>query len=163
MKTITTALLATVAMACVTPPMPDLPNTQPSDAILLDGQWRGEFRSDDGQRFGDMSFSLQVRNDTARGDVLLLPMEYTPVPAGVSVPLRAEARAPVDAAANFVSVREGVFVGTMPSYFDSRRLTTVQLTFFGRLTRWDVMEGTYVVLGPSRVEERGTWRVIRGN
>jgi hypothetical protein len=36
------------------------------------------------------------------------------------------------------------------------------MTFVGRLRSWDVLEGTYVTLGTgARVEERGTWRVVR--
>ena len=54
--------------------------------------------------------------------------------------------------------------GVVPAFFDADRLTVVQMTFVGRLRSWDVLEGTYVTLSTgARVEERGTWRVVRGN
>jgi hypothetical protein len=35
--------------------------------------------------------------------------------------------------------------------------------FVGQMRSWNVIEGTYVALGPSlRIEEVGTWRVVRG-
>jgi hypothetical protein len=63
----------------------------------------------------------------------------------------------------FVSVTDGVIAGVMPPYFDADRLTVVQMTLVGRMRSWNVIEGTYVTLGTNlSVQERGTWRVVRG-
>jgi hypothetical protein len=162
MRKIVLALTAMSTLACVTLPRPASIANRPTDVLLLEGEWRGEFTSDDGQRGGTIAFQLAVNNDSARGPAVLKPVAYVSTPAGASAPVRTEARATVNTPMRFVSVTDGVVAGTMPAFFDADRLTIVQMTFVGRMRSWNIIEGTYVTLGTgARVEERGTWRVMR--
>lgn len=163
MRRIVLALLAVSAMACVSLPRPTSYLNRPTDALLLEGEWRGEFGSLDGQRGGSLTFALEVRNDTARGPAVLVPVAYLAAQTGASAPMRPEARSILRSPVQFVSVTDGVVTGVVPAFFDTERLTTVQMTFVGRMRSWNVIEGTYVTLGANlRIEELGTWRVVRG-
>jgi hypothetical protein len=78
--------------------------------------------------------------------------------------MRAEAGSAVRSPMYFVSVTDGVVTGVIPTFFDVDRMALVQMTFVGRLRSWNVIEGTYVILGTNlRVQERGSWRVVRGH
>lgn len=162
MKGILLSLVAISTLACVTLPRPIPVADRPTDVLMLGGEWRGDFTSEDGQRGGTIAFILEVNNDTAQGSALLKPVAYLPALAGASAPMRTEARTIVESPMHFVSVTDGVVAGVVPAFFDADRLTVVQMTFVGRLRSWDVLEGTYVTLSTgARVEERGTWRVVR--
>jgi hypothetical protein len=159
MRRIFSALLAVSAMACVSLPRPTSFANRPMDALLLEGGWSGQFNSGDGQRWGSIAFVLNVRNDTASGPAELRPVAF--VQTG-SAPARAEARAALRSPMRFVAVTDGVVAGVVPAFFDVDRMGMVQMTFIGRMRSWNVIEGTYVTLGTNlRVEERGTWRVVR--
>lgn len=162
MKATVLALAAVSTLACVTLPRPVSMANRATDVLLLEGEWRGEFTSDDGQRGGTIAFQLVAKNDSARGHAVVKPVAYVPTPSGISAPMRIEARTTVNSPMHFVSVTDGVVAGTMPAFLDADRLTIVQMTFVGRMRNWNVIEGTYVTLGTSaRVEERGIWRVMR--
>ena len=164
MRRILLSLVAMSTLACATLPRPIPVANGPTDVLMLGGPWRGDFTSEDGQRGGTIAFVLEVSNDTARGPAVLRPVAYVPAPAGASAPMRMEARTIVESPVHFVSVRDGVVAGVVPAFFDADRLTVVQMTFVGRMRSWDILEGTYVTLATgARVEERGTWRVVRGN
>ena len=159
MKRIFSAFLAVSAMACVSLPRPTSVANRPMDALLLEGEWSGQFNSEDGQRGGNLAFVLNVRNDTASGPAVLGPVAFTQ--AG-SAPVRAEARAALRSPMRFVTVTDGVVAGVMPAFFDVDRMGMVQMTFVGRMRSWNVIEGTYVTIGTNlRIEERGSWRVVR--
>lgn len=162
MKRIVLALLAVSAMACVSLPRPVSVGDRPNDALLLAGDWRGVFTSEDGLRGGTMTLVLAVNNDTARGEAILRPATSVGQ-TDATAPARADAGAILRSSMHFVSVSDGVVAGSVPPYFDAERLTVVQMTFVGRMRSWNVIEGTYVTLGANlQVEERGTWRVVRG-
>lgn len=163
MRSMAITLLAASAMACVALPPSMSYTNRPTDAVLLGGDWRGDFSSEDGQRSGSIVLTLAVKNDTARGQALLMPVVYVAAEAGASVPMRAETSPIIQSSMHFVSVTDGVVTGVTPVFFDAARLTMVQMTFVGRLRSWNLIEGTYVALGPNlRIEERGIWRVVRG-
>lgn len=163
MRRIALTLIATSAMACVSLPARAPYMDGPTDAFLLEGQWQGDFGTLDGQRGGSITFALEVKNDTARGPAVLAPVVYVAAPEGASVPMRAEARSVLRSPIQFVSVTDGVVTGVVPVFFDTERLVPVQMMFIGRMRSWNVIEGTYVSLGPDlRIEEWGTWRVVRG-
>ena len=162
MRRIFLSLAALSTVACVALPRPISVAHRPTDVLMLGGEWRGEFTSEDGLRGGTIAFNLEVDQDTARGPAILRPVAYLPALTGASAPMRTEARTTVESPMHFVSVTDGVVAGVMPAFFDADRLTVVQMAFVGRMRSWDVLEGTYVTLGTSaRVEERGTWRVLR--
>lgn len=162
MKRIVLALIAVSAMACVSLPRPVSVADRPNDALLLAGDWRGVFSSENGLRGGTMTLALAVNNDTARGEAILRPATYV-AQTEATAPVRADAGAILRSSMHFVSVSDGVVAGVVPPYFDAERLTVVQMTFVGKMRSWNVIEGTYVTLGANlQVEERGTWRVVRG-
>lgn len=161
MRTFALTLLTASAMACVALPRPVSVANRPTDALLLEGAWRGQFSSEDGQRGGSITFALAVRNDTASGQAVLVPVAYVPAQPG-SAPVRAEPLTTLRSPMHFVSVADGVVAGVVPAFFDADRMGVVQMTFVGRMRSWNVIEGTYVTLGTNlRIEERGTWRVVR--
>ncbi len=162
MRRILLSLVAMSTLACVTLPRPIPVAHRPTDVLMLGGEWRGNYTSEDGQRGGTIAFVLEVNNDTARGRAVLEPVAYLPTLGGASAPMRTEARTTVESPMHFVSVTDGIVAGVVPAFFDADRLTVVHMMFVGRMRSWDVLEGTYVTLGTSaRVEERGTWRVVR--
>jgi hypothetical protein len=157
-------LLALSALACIPLPARVPVTNRPTDVLLLEGEWRGEFTSEDGQRGGSITFALRVRNDTARGPAVLTLVAYPPAEAGASAPVRAEVRSTLRSPIHFVNVTDGVVTGVVPAFLDADRLTMVQMTLVGRMRSWNVIEGTYLTLSTDlRVEERGSWRVVRGN
>jgi hypothetical protein len=154
------ALTAAFALACVSLPDPDLTTARPTDAILLDGEWIGDFTSIDGTVGGTLELRLGVSNDSARGQAVIAPVVYPEV--GVSAPARPQTRPSRRSLVSFVSVTDGVVTGTLPPYFDPDVGGVVQMTLVGRLRSWNVIEGSFVVLGTNlTVVQAGTWRVVR--
>ena len=163
MRTFLSAIVAVSVAACVSLPREAPVASGPTDAVLLEGEWSGEFNSEDGRRGGGIAFALDVKNDTAVGRAVLRPVVYLAAEAGASVPSRTETRPELRMPMYFVSTAESVVTGVMPAYFDVERMGVVQTTFVGQMRSWNVIEGTYFTLGPNlRIEERGTWRVVRG-
>ena len=162
MRTFLSAIVAVSVAACVSLPRGTPVANGPTDAVLLEGEWSGEFTSDDGRRGGGIAFALDVKNDTAVGRAVLRPVVYL-AEADASVPSRTETRPELRMPMYFVSTSESVVTGVMPAYFDVERMGVVQTTFVGQMRSWNVIEGTYFTLGPNlRIEEQGTWRVVRG-
>ena len=154
------ALTAALVVACVSLPDPVEITTRPTDVILLDGEWRGDFTSIDATAGGTLELTLGVRNDSARGQAVITPVVYPEV--GVSAPARPQARPTRRAPVSFVSVTDGIVTGTLPPYFDADVGGIVQMTLIGRLRSWNVIEGSFVVLGTNlTVVQAGTWRVVR--
>jgi hypothetical protein len=154
-------LTAALTVACVSLPDPAELTRRPTDVILLDGEWSGDFASIDGTSRGTLELTLGVRDDIARGQAVIAPMTYPDV--GVSAPARPQERPTRRTLVSFVSITDGVVTGTLPPYFDADIGGLVQMTLVGRLRSWNVIEGSFVVLGPSlTVVQAGTWRVVRG-
>ena len=154
------ALTAALALACVSLPDPVDMTSRPTDVILLDGEWSGDFTSIDGTAGGTLELTLGVRNDSARGRAVIAPVVYPDV--GVSAPTRPQERPTRRTLVSFVSTTDGVVTGTLPPYFDTDVGGIVQMTLIGRLRSWNVIEGSFVVLGTNlTVVQAGTWRVVR--
>ena len=155
------ALTAALALACVSLPDPVELSRQPTDVILLDGQWSGDFMSIDGTAGGTLELTLGVRNDSARGQAVLAPIVYPEV--GGSAPARPQERPMRRTLVSFMGATNGVVTGTLPPYFDADLGGIVQMMLVGRLRSWNVIEGSFVVLGANlTVVQAGTWRVVRG-
>lgn len=154
------ALTAALAFACVSLPDPVELTSRPTDVILMDGAWKGDFTSIDGTTGGTLELTLGVRNDSARGQAVIAPVVYPEV--GVSAPARPQERPTRRTLVSFVSITNGVVTGTLPPYFDTDVGGIVQMTLIGRLRSWNVIEGSFVVLGTNlSVVQAGTWRVVR--
>jgi hypothetical protein len=134
--------------------------TRSTDVILMDGEWTGDFTTIDGTVGGTLELRLGVSNDSARGQAVIAPVVYPEVE--VSAPTRPQMRAARRSLVSFVSVTDGVMTGTLPPYFDADLGGIVQMTLVGRLRSWNVIEGSFVVLGTNlTVVQAGTWRVVR--
>jgi hypothetical protein len=154
------ALTAALALACVSLPDPVEITSRPTDVFLLDGVWSGTFRSIDGTAGGTLELNLGVRNDSARGQAVIAPVAFREL--GVSAPALSQELPARRSSVSFVSVTDGVVTGTLPPYFDADVGGPVQMMLVGRLRRWDVIEGSFVVLGTDlTVLKAGTWRVVR--
>jgi hypothetical protein len=160
MMRIAVAGSALLTMACASLPDPAVITSRPTDVILMDGEWRGDFISIDGAAGGTLELTLAVHNDSARGRAVLAPVVYPEI--DVSAPARAQPRPTRRALVSFVAVTNGVMTGTLPPYFDADLGGVVQMTLVGRLRSWNLIEGSFVVLGSNlTVVQAGTWRVVR--
>lgn len=130
------------------------------DAALLAGRWDGQFKSMDGTRSGTIMFDLRPGQDTAYGDVLLVPREW----ALQHRPWedRAEMHAhPELIAISFVRVSGNVVRGTLEPYRDPMCGCRVRTVFDGVL-RNDVIDGTYETRHvETHAVHGGTWTVRR--
>jgi hypothetical protein len=141
--------------ACGYQPPPVTVSAPPGELALLEGEWRGEYLSRESGRAGSILFVLEAGQDTARGDVLmvpgpgLLPDRAADRPMGEVIGIR------------FVRLEHGTVRGVLDPYRDPEcgcRLTT---TFAGTL-RGDTISGTY---SSRHLEggliQHGQWRVLR--
>ncbi len=131
----------------------------------LTGQWSGDYRSPASGRVGSIVFTLVAGEDTARGDVIMIPsdLRQTAGPAEGLPPGVAEANSFRShlLTIEFVQVTAGQVYGRLDPYRDPECGCELTTTFTGTRTG-DVLEGTY------RSHHResgkmveGTWRVRR--
>src|SRR5438132_8948517 len=139
------AALAVLVAACPAahqPPVPLAGTTR--DVATLAGQWEGSYSSAATGRSGSISFTLSAGNDSASGDVIMIPR-------GWGRPLQAwngQAAAGTDArprsavlTIRFVRVTGGRVTGTLAPYADPETGARLFTTFKGRLDG-DTIAGT---------------------
>ncbi|HEY0305364.1 MAG TPA: hypothetical protein VGC44_10330 [Longimicrobiales bacterium] len=152
------ALLGLTICACATVPrkVPVAGNT-----AALAGKWEGEFRSADGMRAGSIMFTLRAGQDSAYGDVLMVPNEWS----RQHNPQEGRAESPHPhpelLAISFVRVFGNHVRGTLEPYRDPVCGCALNTVFEGEL-KGDVINGTYRSLHVDTRETRnGTWLVRR--
>src|SRR5947208_13124401 len=144
------AALAALVTACAAAHQPPLPIAGAAgDMAALAGQWEGSYSSASTGRSGSISFTLSAGNDSAFGDVIMIPR-------GWGRPLQAwngQASAGTDArprsavlTISFVRVIGGRVTGTLAPYADPETGAQPSTTFKGRLDR-DTSAGTYSTRG----------------
>ena len=153
------ALLGLTLCACATVPMkvPVAGNTS-----ALAGKWNGEFRSADGARAGSIMFDLRAGQDTAHGDVLMVPrdwkLQHNPVEDRNATQSHPH---PELLAISFVRVSGNFVRGTLEPYRDPVCGCRLHTVFDGEL-KGAVIEGTYQTYHVDTHEKReGTWMVKR--
>lgn len=131
----------------------------------LAGQWAGEYSSAESGRSGSISFTLRASDDSAFGDVIMIPTGA----AGPLRPWRTGNAPPPTAGASpevltirFVRVEGSRVSGTLAPYADPVSGTQLFTTFSGTLNG-DSIEGTYVTRLPSGEAQSGRWSVKRGS
>ena len=159
------AALAALVTACAAAHQPPVPIAGTAgDMAALAGQWEGSYSSASTGRSGSISFTLSAGNDSAFGDVIMIPR-------GWGRPLQAwNGQAPAGSEAqpraavltiNFVRVAGGRVTGRLAPYADPESGAPLATTFEGQLSR-DAIEGTYTTLGAgSGVAQTGQWKVTR--
>src|SRR5207244_9101513 len=138
--------------------------TRRSSDLALAGQWEGSYSSASTGRSGSISFTLSAGNDSAFGDVIMIPRGWgRPLQArNGQTPAGSEAR-PRSAVLtiNFVRVAGGHVTGTLAPYADPETGAQLMTRFEGQLGG-DRIEGTYTTRGGGSGEaQTGRWQVTR--
>ena len=153
--------LATVALACTSTPRPVPVAGSRVEIDRLAGEWTGSYTSPEKGRSGTILFRLAAREDTANGDVLMVPRGWDRPVGPAASPERADRASPEVLTIQFVEIAGGAVRGTLAPYRDPECGCTLVTTFWGRLED-DVIEGTFVTRPLHGVSEfRGSWSVSR--
>lgn len=162
MKTLAYTTLAVLAAACATSQQPVRVVGTAPDVSALAGEWAGDYSSAASGRSGSISFTLRAADDSAFGDVVM-------VPAGMRQPLtpwRQEGApvvprpSPEVLTIRFVRVESGHVSGTLEPYADPVTGARLVTTFVGEL-RGNTIEGTYTTRLASGDTQTGRWTVQR--
>lgn len=134
-----------------------------TDLALLEGEWEGEYYSNDLGRGGSIEFKLVAGENSASGEVIMIPRGSQVPFQPISQPgePRAAARSLEVLKINFVQISQGRVSGKLDPYWDPDNKVTL-LTFFDGVLKGDTIEGTF----RSRREEsgffyHGQWKVNR--
>ena len=133
------------------------------DVTALTGEWAGEYSSGESGRSGSISFTLLSLDDSAFGDVVMIP-------SGLGRPVKPynEGQIAEPSAASpttvlkirFVRVEQGRVSGTLDPYADPQTGERLFTTFVGDL-KGNSIEGTYTTRLQSGVTQTGRWSVMR--
>lgn len=159
--------IALSAAACALNSPPVLVEGAPDDLRQLTGEWDGEYTSAEAGRSGSVHFKLTGAQDTARGDVLMIPRdqprnrEY--LNPGTSMRL-----VPRALTIKFVTVDGDVIAGTMDPY-EAPDCEHQLLTTFRGVIRGNRVEGTFTIyhmresqqMYAREIQQEGTWWVER--
>ncbi len=134
-----------------------------ADLALLTGEWKGEYYSKSLGRGGSIEFKLIAGENSASGEVIMIPrgsqIPFQPI-SRTGEP-RAAARSLEVLKISFVQISKGRVSGKLDPYWDPDNKVTL-LTFFDGVLKGDTIEGTF----RSRREEsgffyHGQWKVTR--
>jgi hypothetical protein len=111
------------------------------DLARVAGDWQGEYKGDQSGRTGTVSFSLELGNHIAEGQVMM----------GGSTPLKIQ----------FVKVKQNQIHGTIEPYTDPSCSCQVATTFDGTLSD-DLISGNFETkVSANNQTQTGTWSVSR--
>jgi hypothetical protein len=162
LKTIPMVLLPLALNACGASRSPVPMVGAAADVSALTGEWSGEYSSGESGRSGSISFTLRAADDSAFGDVVMIP-------TGLGRPVKPYSEQPV-AGSNmpspttvlkirFVRVEQGGHVsGTLDPYADPQTGERLFTTFTGEL-KGNIIEGTYTTRLQSGITQTGRWSV----
>lgn len=162
--TLFTLVLTAVLSACAASRQPvPVVGTAP-DIHALAGEWVGEYSSAMSGRSGSIVFTLRAADDSAFGDVVMVPARWgRPVapwrqpggpPAAQGTPETAVLTI------RFVRIQQGVVSGTLDPYADPGTGARLVTTFVGELAG-NTITGTYTTRLPSGETQTGSWTVQR--
>jgi hypothetical protein len=153
-----------LSLGCASAPLPIPVAAAPADLTSIVGEWTGEYTSSETGRSGYIAFQLGAGRDTAFGDVVMLPPDYS---SPVLLPPRTEATAPSPPAhealmIRFVGVADGRITGALGPYRDPDCGCSLETRFNGSLVNDRTIEGTFVTSGgPNHPLSSGRWKVTR--
>ena len=135
------ALLSLVLLACGGGQKDFTVKGSDNELVRLAGEWKGTYKSDETGRSGPVTFSLQVGQHTAEGEILM----------GGTTPLKIE----------FVQITGGRVRGTIAAHSDPGCSCQVETSFLGTLAG-DSLSGTFETkLGATGQIQAGAWTVTR--
>jgi len=112
-----------------------------NELARLAGDWQGDYKGNESGRAGPVTFSLQVGQHTAEGEVVM----------GGTTPLKIE----------FVQVKGGQLRGTIAPYTDPGCSCQVETSFLGTLSA-DTISGTFETkVSATGQVQTGSWSVTR--
>jgi hypothetical protein len=154
MRMVPVVLLTLLGCAPVGSPVPIR-----GDVSALVGEWDGDYESPDTGRHGSIVFTLRPGQDTASGDVLMIPANPEPMaPRQMDDPAH---RAPHLLQISFVRCEGGQVTGWIIPYPDPDTGEKTYTSFTGSL-KADTLAGTFVAHAEqSGKRSTGTWRVVR--
>jgi hypothetical protein len=132
----------------------------PRDLRRMTGRWTGEFRSQDGERHGTISFDLAAASDTAYGTVTLELPAVPPAcdPARGVTP--AQVTAPIVLRIGALATEKGSVGGWMRPYQDPVTACW-QDTWFQGFLLGDSLSGRYFTRPDTGGVRQGTWWAAR--
>lgn len=162
----TSVVVGLAVLAACQGPQPPVPVL--GDVAALTGRWEGEYGSRESGRAGSILFTLEAGNDTAHGDVLMVPREWELPPqprAGDpdAMDFRRD-RAPQALPIAFVRAVDGTVEGRLAPYHDPDCGCMLTTMFTGKLVNAVTFEGTFTSIhGSSNRTVRGWWRATKRN
>jgi len=152
-----TLLTLMVLAGCSAPGMP-IPVR--GDVSPLVGHWEGEYSSSETGRVGSIVFTLVAGQDTATGDILMIPANME-TPGDVTRTPDPNRRTPQVLKVSFVRCEGMEVTGWLDPYTDPDTGERVYTTFEGTL-KGDRLEGTFTSLAElSGRRTSGKWMVKR--
>lgn len=166
-------VLAATAAGCASNPPPTSFHADSAGLEALRGRWAGDYWSEETGRHGTIRFELSAVGDTARGEVVMIPMgrqvPLAPVaseewctPEEESELASPEPRdRPELLTIHFVRAYGSRVQGTLDAYRDPGTGHRLVTTFSGRVAR-DSIRGTYSTYDCEDGDRTaGRWRVTR--
>lgn len=154
-------IVACTILACGTSRTPVPLVGASSDVSALTGEWAGEYSSGESGRSGSITFTLRASDDSAFGDVVMIP-------TGLGRPVKPYSEQPVGGSntpspttvlkIRFVRVEQGHVSGTLDVYADPQTGERLFTTFTGAL-KGNTIEGTYTTRLQTGVTQTGRWSV----
>jgi hypothetical protein len=134
----------------------------PADAAQLAGEWHGDYGSSSSGRHGTILFVLQGTADSAYGEVLMVPAEYSAPRTAAEASEQIRRPVPQILAIAFIHAEGGTFTGTLEPYRDPQCGCPLTTVFTGAFADPDVIRGTFTTTGPpGHLGGSGDWSVRR--
>lgn len=162
MRTVTVLMLP-LLLACGANPAPVAVEGAAGDLRAMQGEWSGEYGSDQTGRTGSIVFRLEAGADSATGDVVMIPRGSTAPLHPVHGREVAETELPGGQALSirFVHVEGGQVEGELEPYHEPECDCALYTVFSGRI-QGDSVTGTYRTRRTTDGRETGGWwRVVR--
>ena len=154
--------LALAGTACALNPPPVPVTGSPHERSTLEGEWIGEYRSVETGRSGSIWFKLDAGRDTALGDIIMVPLNASPIRTQPTVAESPVTMHPQPLSIRFVHVSGNSVIGTIDLYQSPDCGCVLITRFAGELTR-DSIAGTFTSAhsGHEMAPQKGTWWVKR--
>jgi hypothetical protein len=120
------------------------------DLNALEGEWSGDYSSEESGRSGTIVFKLKGGTTSATGDVTMNAKTAQPDSASTAQPI----------AIRFVSIEGGRVQGKLDPYIEPTCKCQLTTVFDGRLDG-STLAGTYVTVLPNGQVQSGRWSVTR--
>lgn len=159
------AILVVLAVTACHSAMPTVTvQGEVDDVRAMAGQWEGSYESEQNGREGTIQFELTAAGDTARGEILMLPVvrddyQYQGSARGEqndTRPIRTPSLLPI----KFVRFRPEQVLGTLDPYIDPDCDCQVTTSFIGSVDGNEA-RGVFAIRGRGNWLAYGEWRAHR--